>query len=85
LTFSRQDLADLCGTTVETAIRTMSRLSRRGIVQTAPTGFLVRDVQRLGALAQGRRRPASSPARADAECASVAERRHRRRSTRARV
>jgi CRP-like cAMP-binding protein len=54
LTFSRQDLADLCGTTVETVIRTMSRLRRGGIVQTVEGGFLVRDAERLEALARGR-------------------------------
>ena len=38
---SRQDLADMCGTTIETAIRIMSRLQREGIVQTVTSGFVV--------------------------------------------
>ncbi len=50
---SRQDLADLCGTTLETAIRTMTRLARDGIVETVPLGFLIRDRARLEQLARG--------------------------------
>jgi CRP/FNR family transcriptional regulator len=54
LKLSRQDLADLCGTTLESAIRVMSRLSRAGTVGTSPAGFLVRDRAALEALARGR-------------------------------
>lgn len=50
---SRQELADLCGTTVETAIRVMSRWSKEGIVRTEPDGFLLLDSEALGELAQG--------------------------------
>jgi CRP-like cAMP-binding protein len=40
---SRQELADLTGTTTETCIRVMSRWSKEGIVATERDGFLVRD------------------------------------------
>jgi CRP/FNR family transcriptional regulator len=50
---SRQDLADLCGTTLETAIRTMTRLARDEIVDTLPSGFVIRDRARLEQLAKG--------------------------------
>ncbi len=50
---SRQELADLCGTTIETAIRVMSRWSKVGIVRTEPDGFLLLDRQALAELAQG--------------------------------
>jgi CRP/FNR family transcriptional regulator len=46
---SRQELADLTGTTIETAIRIMSRWGKQGVVVTEKTGFLVRDA---GALEQ---------------------------------
>lgn len=51
VTLSRQDLADLCNTALETAIRTMTRLARDGIVETRPRGFLVHDRAALAALA----------------------------------
>lgn len=50
---SRQDLADLCGTTLETAIRTMSRFARDGVLRTAARGFVVEDRPRLEALVRG--------------------------------
>ncbi|MCK6549941.1 Crp/Fnr family transcriptional regulator [Myxococcota bacterium] len=50
IALSRQDLADLCGTTVETAIRVMSSLKRRGIVETVARGFVVHDRRALEAL-----------------------------------
>lgn len=48
---SRQELADLCATTVETTIRVMSRWSKEGIVRTEPEGFLVIAPEILGELA----------------------------------
>ena len=42
LHLSRQDLADLTGTTIETAIRIMSRWAKEGIVTTDKGGFVVR-------------------------------------------
>jgi CRP/FNR family transcriptional regulator len=38
---TRQDLADLAGTTIETSIRVMSRWGKDGIVRTERDGFLV--------------------------------------------
>jgi CRP/FNR family transcriptional regulator len=43
MSLSRQDLADLTGTTIETAIRIMSRWGKDGIVRTEKDGFLVLD------------------------------------------
>ena len=40
---SRRDLAQLCGTRVETMIRTMTRLERDGVVETTPQGFRILD------------------------------------------
>lgn len=47
---TRQELADLTGTTVETAIRIMSRWNKRRIVRTDATGFVVLDADALGRL-----------------------------------
>jgi len=47
LSLSRQEIADLLGTTIETAIRIMSRWNKEGLVLTEKEGFLVPD---LGAL-----------------------------------
>jgi CRP-like cAMP-binding protein len=44
---SRQELADLTGTTIETCIRIMSRWGKEGIIATEPDGFLVRDQRAL--------------------------------------
>jgi CRP/FNR family transcriptional regulator, nitrogen oxide reductase regulator len=50
---SRQDLADLTGTTVETAIRIMSRLGKQGVLRTEAEGFVVLDRAALEALSSG--------------------------------
>jgi CRP/FNR family transcriptional regulator len=50
---SRQELADLAGTTIETAIRIMSRWSKQRIVLTEKDGFLVLDRKALEALTAG--------------------------------
>ena len=47
MTLSRQELADLMGTTVETAIRIMSRWGKEGVVETDRSGFLVADREAL--------------------------------------
>jgi CRP/FNR family transcriptional regulator len=52
LPLSRQDLADLTGTTPETCIRIMSRWGKSGIVSTERDGFLVRDTAELERLAE---------------------------------
>ena len=44
---SRQEIADLIGTTLETAIRLMSRWQKDGIVLTEKNGFVVPDVKGL--------------------------------------
>lgn len=47
LTLSRQEIADLTSTTVETAIRIMSRWGKEGLVVTHAGGFRVPDVEAL--------------------------------------
>jgi CRP-like cAMP-binding protein len=48
---SRQELADMTGTTIETAIRIMSRWGKQDIVHTDKDGFVVLDRQALELLA----------------------------------
>jgi CRP-like cAMP-binding protein len=48
---SRQELADMTGTTIETCIRVMSRWQKEGVVQTRDDGFLLQDRRRLRPLA----------------------------------
>lgn len=45
LALSRQELADLTGTTIETAIRLMSRWHKEGIVLTEKDGFQIPDME----------------------------------------
>src|SRR3990172_9237688 len=47
LSLTRQELADLTGTTIETCIRVMSRWGREGLVATERDGFVVRDTAAL--------------------------------------
>jgi CRP/FNR family transcriptional regulator len=49
IALSRQDIADLVGTTIETAIRVMSRWHKEGVVETERKGFRIRDPQALAA------------------------------------
>lgn len=49
---TRQDLADLCGTTVETAIRVMTRLSREGVVRSAARGLVILNREKLQEIAR---------------------------------
>lgn len=51
LLLSRQELADMTGTTIETAIRIMSRWGKQDIVRTEKDGFIVVDPARLEAAA----------------------------------
>ena len=53
LALTRQEIADLCGTTIETAIRTMSRWGKDGLVLTRPDGFSIPDLGALRLLAEG--------------------------------
>ena len=50
LALSRQELADMTGTTIETCIRIMSRWGKDDIVRTEKDGFLVLDKAALDAL-----------------------------------
>jgi CRP-like cAMP-binding protein len=52
IVLSRQDLADLAGTTMETSIRIMSRWGKEGVVSTEADGFLVSSRDDLEALAR---------------------------------
>ena len=52
LALSRQDLADLAGTTMETSIRIMSRWGKEGVVATETNGFLVSSREELESLAR---------------------------------
>jgi len=47
LTLSRQEIADLLGTTLETAIRLMSRWQKEAIVLTEKDGFVIPDPAKL--------------------------------------
>lgn len=51
LALSRQEIADLSNTTIETAIRIMSRWSKSGLVRTEEDGFLVTDRRALERMA----------------------------------
>lgn len=53
LVLSRQDIADLVGTTVETAIRVMSRWRKMDIVTNDKRGIVIRDRDTLEDLAAG--------------------------------
>ncbi len=43
IALTRQELADLTGTTIETCIRVMSRWGREGVIETEKDGFLLRN------------------------------------------
>ena len=53
MVLSRQELADLTGTTIESCIRLMSRWGKERIVETEKDGFVVTDRAALEKLAQG--------------------------------
>ncbi len=53
LRLSRQELADMTGTAIETCIRLMSRWRTEDILETRGDGFLIRDRAALQLLAQG--------------------------------
>jgi CRP/FNR family transcriptional regulator len=52
LSLSRQELADMIGTTIETSIRIMSRWGKQELVRTEKDGFLVIDRPGLEGIAQ---------------------------------
>ena len=51
ITLSRQELADMTGTRIETCIRIMSRWGKDGIVETGKGGFVIHDRARLESIA----------------------------------
>jgi CRP-like cAMP-binding protein len=51
VTLSRQELADMTGTTIETSIRIMSRWGKHNVVRTEKDGFVVLDVHELETVA----------------------------------
>ena len=53
IALSRRDLAELCNTVPESAIRAMSRLAKHRVVETRPRGLLVRNRDALAAAAMG--------------------------------
>jgi CRP-like cAMP-binding protein len=53
LPFTRQEIADMSGTTTETAIRVMSRLSKEGVVRSARGRTVIVDEARLRSLSEG--------------------------------
>lgn len=53
LPFTRQELADMAGTTTETAIRVVSHLKERGIVRSVRGKVIILDEQKLRLLSEG--------------------------------
>ncbi len=53
LPFTRQEIADMVGTTIETAIRVMSHLKDRGIIRTVRGKVIILDEERLRLLSEG--------------------------------
>jgi CRP-like cAMP-binding protein len=53
LPFTRQEIADMAGTTTETAIRFMSRLKEGGIVRSVRGKTIILDVSKLRLLSEG--------------------------------
>jgi len=53
LPFTRQEIADMTGTTIETAIRVMSNLRDRGIIRSARGKVIIHDEEKLRLLSEG--------------------------------
>jgi len=53
LPFTRQEIADMTGTTIETAIRVMSNLKDRGIIRSVRGKVIILDEQKLRLLSEG--------------------------------
>jgi len=47
---TKQDIAEMVGTTVETSIRTMSKFTKAGLVSTRTGRLVIRDIERLKSL-----------------------------------
>jgi CRP-like cAMP-binding protein len=52
LALSRQEIADLLGTTIETAIRLMTRWQKDGLIRTDKSGFTIPDIESLRSLSR---------------------------------
>jgi len=53
LPFTRQEIADMTGTTTETAIRVMSHLKDRGIIRSLRGKVIIQDIEKLRLLSEG--------------------------------
>jgi len=53
LPFTRQEIADMVGTTIETTIRVMSSLRDRGIIRSVRGKVIIQDVEKLRLLSEG--------------------------------
>ena len=53
LPFTRQELANMAGTTIETAIRVMTRLKDRGIIRSVRGKVIILDKEKLRLLSEG--------------------------------
>jgi CRP/FNR family transcriptional regulator len=53
LPFTRQEIADMVGTTTETAIRVMSNLKERGIIRSVRGKVIILDREKLRVLSEG--------------------------------
>jgi len=47
MTLTKQDIAEMVGTTVETSIRTMSKLAKAGLVSVKSGRIIIRDIEKL--------------------------------------
>jgi len=54
LPFTRQEIADMVGTTTETAIRVMSQLKSRTIISSVRGKIIIQDAEKLRLLSEGR-------------------------------
>ena len=52
---TRQDIADLCGTTVETSIRVMSAWQKSHIISSKTRGFIIHDMHMIEAIIQDKK------------------------------
>jgi CRP/FNR family transcriptional regulator len=53
LPFTRQEIADMAGTTTETAIRVISQLKERGIIRSVRGKVIIQDKEKLRLLSEG--------------------------------
>ncbi len=53
LPFTRQEIADMAGTTTETAIRVMSQLKERGVIRSGRGRTIIIDEAKLRLLSEG--------------------------------